>query len=93
MVPDIFYRAVVQAVLLFRSETWELSVVNANILKEVHVGFLHQVAEKIAWRQWGRLWKSKGAEIFLREIEMQNLGKYMDRQQTTAADWVALRSI
>ena len=54
MVPDIFYRAVVQAVLLFRSETWELSVVNANILEEVNVGFLQQVVEKTERRQWDR---------------------------------------
>ena len=37
-----FYDAVVQAVLLFGSETWVLTAAMLHKLKEVHVGFLRQ---------------------------------------------------
>ena len=35
-----FYREVVQAVLLFRAETWVLSEAIINKLEGIHVGFL-----------------------------------------------------
>ena len=38
-----FYRAVVQAVLLFESKTWVLLAEMLNNLEGVHVGFLRQV--------------------------------------------------
>ena len=38
-----FYWAVVQAVLLFVAETYDLSAAMLNNLKGVHVGFLRQV--------------------------------------------------
>ena len=39
----MFYRAVVQAVLLFGADTWVLLAEIDNTLERVHVGFLVQV--------------------------------------------------
>ena len=38
-----FYRSVVQAVLLFRDETWVLLAAMLKKLEGAHVGFLQQV--------------------------------------------------
>ena len=40
------YRAVVQAVLLIRAETWVLSMAMEKRLSGVHTGFLQQVTRK-----------------------------------------------
>ena len=62
---DIFYREVVQAVLLFRSETWVLSAAMAKRLEGFHVGFLRQVTGNTAWRNWDGTWKREEAESVL----------------------------
>ena len=43
-----FYRAVVQVVLLFGSETWVLTTAMIQKLEGVYVGFLRQVTGKKA---------------------------------------------
>ena len=44
----IFYKAVVQAVLLFGSKIWILLSAMARMQEGFHVGFLWKVTEKIA---------------------------------------------
>ena len=43
---EIFYLAVVQAVLIFWAETWVLMAAMPKTLESVHVGFLSQVVGK-----------------------------------------------
>ena len=42
----MFYRAVVQAILLYRSEMWVLSVAMERKAEEMHTGFLRQITGK-----------------------------------------------
>ena len=51
LVSEMFYREVVQAVLLFGTETWVLSVTMTNTVEGVHMGFLGQVMGKTAKQQ------------------------------------------
>ena len=51
-----FYRAVVQAVLLFGAETWVLTAAMLQKLEGVHVGFLWQVAEMMARKMGVGTW-------------------------------------
>ena len=45
-----FYRAVVQAVLLFGAKTWVLLVERLNNIEGVHVGFMQQMTGMKAQR-------------------------------------------
>ena len=49
-VPNMFYWAVVQAVLLFGAETWVLSEAMLRRLEGVHVGFLRHITGQRAVR-------------------------------------------
>ena len=46
----MFYRAVVQAVLLFGAETWVLLAEISRNMEEVHVGLIRQVMGQKAKR-------------------------------------------
>ena len=52
-----FYRAVVQAVLLFGLETWILSAAMEKRIAGVRVGFLQQVTGKRANRRMDETWR------------------------------------
>ena len=60
-----FYRAVVQAVILFGSETWVLSAPMIQRLEEAHVGFLWQVVRKKAKRLRDEYWRQVMAKTVL----------------------------
>ena len=45
-VSEIFYRAVVQEILLYGSETWVILVSMANRVEGTHTEFLQQITEK-----------------------------------------------
>ena len=76
LVSEMFYQVVVQAVLLFGSETRVLLAAMAKTLEGVHVGFLQQVKGKTAIRQWDRNWRREAAERVLKEEGTQKLGTY-----------------
>ena len=50
-VAEMFYREVLQAVLLFRSGYWFLSTSMERIVEETHTSFLKQITVKQAWRR------------------------------------------
>ena len=62
-------------------------------LEVAHVSFLRKVTCKQAtWRRYGSFRKVT-AEAVLQGVGTQFLSTYMDRQQATVAEWVALRPI
>ena len=88
-----FYRAVVQAVLLFGADTWFLPSSMGNTLEGVHTELLQQVTGKIAsWHQY-RSWWVEGADIALHLSGTQLLRTYINRRQATVTEWVATRTI
>ena len=56
-VSAMFYRALVQTVLLFGAETWVLSEAVSRKLEGVHVGFLRQITGQRAVRQEDGTWR------------------------------------
>ena len=46
LVSSLFYRAVIQAVLMSRSESWSISDMIMNAVEGTHVGFLLQIMGK-----------------------------------------------
>ena len=76
----MFYRAVVQAVLLFEEETWVLN------LEGVHVGSLRKMMGQKANRHREGTRRSEAAEKLLKEAGTQILGAYIDKWQATVAE-------
>ena len=92
-VSAMFYRAVVQTVLLFGAETWVLSEATLRNLEGLHIGFLRQITGKKAVQKEDRTWQKVAAEKALEKAGSQSRGIYIDRRQETVAEWVALRPI
>ena len=89
----MFYRSVVQAVLLFGEETWVLSSEMTKTLEGFHVGFLSQVMGNTAKIQQKWTWRRYAEESVLKEEGTQRLGTYIDKTQAVVVEWVALRLI
>ena len=88
-----FYRAVVQAVLLFGADTSVLSAAMLKNLEGVHVGFLRQVTGMKARRLGDKTWTKEGPDRVLQAAGTKSLREYIDKRQATVAEWVALRPI
>ena len=88
-----FYVAVVQAVLLFWSEIWVLSL----LLEKSVVGFYHRVAWRMAgmgpkchrYRTW--VYPSIGAELVM--VVLDYIGVYIARRQNMVAQYIATHTI
>ena len=63
---EMFYQAVVQEVLLFRTETWVLSAEMAKNMEKVYMVFLQQAEGKTERQQWDGNWRRAVAGSFLR---------------------------
>ena len=85
-----FYRAVVQAVFLFRTETWVLSMAMYNRLDEVHMGFLQHMTWKRAKRISDRTWWQEGLDSIMKATGTQVVRTYIDMRQAAVDQWVSL---
>ena len=74
-------------------DTWVLLTKMTKNMEGVHVGFLWKVTGKMASRQWDGTWIRAVTGIFLKEAGTQTLETYIDMQQTTVVEWVALGPI
>ena len=92
-VSEIFYQAVMQAVLLFGAENWVLLVAMYRNLELVHMVFLRQMIGHKAKRKRDETWISEGAAQALTEEGTETLGAYIENRQSTVSEWVALRPI
>ena len=90
---EMFYRAVVHAVLIFGEETWILLAAMSRKTEGMHLGFFRQVTGKKDKCQRGKTWRSAAAAKVLKESGTQTLGEYIDKRQATVTEWVLLRPI
>ena len=79
LVSEMFYRAVVQVVLLFGEETWVLLAAISTNLEGGHVGFLRQVMVNTPKRQRDGTWRRAAAASVPKEAAMQTLGVYIEK--------------
>ena len=89
----MFYRSVVQTVLLFGAEIWVLLEAIYRKLEGVYVGFLRMITGQRAVRHEYRTWRKVAAEKFLEKSGTQTLGTYIDRRKATVSEWMALSPI
>ena len=93
-VSGMFYKAVVQSVLLFGSETWNL---NSTMLKTLQ-GFHHRIARRLSRRMPRFLpeedkWEYPPIEEALSIAGLYPIEIYISRRQNTVADYIACRPI
>ena len=88
IISEKFYRAVVQEVLLFGSETWVLTAAMLQNLKGVHVGFLRQVTRMKAQRLGEETWRKAGAGRVLQATGTKPIREYISKRQAMVSEWV-----
>ena len=92
-VSAMFYRAVVQAVPLFGSDSWVMSAAMEKMVEGTHTGFLRQITGKRAQRNADETWVTPAAGEVLETAGTQSAATYIGRRQGMVAQWVALRPI
>ena len=89
----VFFKAVVQAVLLFGSETWVLNPHMGQAL----VIFQHGVARRITGiqpkRQEEGVWEYPPLLAATEESRIEEIGAYILKIQNTVAQYIAMRPI
>jgi hypothetical protein len=89
-----FYLAVVQAILLYGSETWVISPQAMAQLEGFHIRASWQMARrhKPRWGPW-KEWVYPKSEDVLTECGMKMIAEYVQIRQQTIAVYVATRPI
>jgi len=89
-----FYQAVVQAILLYGSESWVLSKTAMARLEGFHIRCAYRMAkEHKPKRGPDRVWIYPRSEDVLKECGMKTMGEYILILQQTVAVYVATRPI
>jgi hypothetical protein len=93
-VSGMFYKAVVQLVMLFGPESW---VLLQPMLKALE-GFHWRVARRLAGKQpyldlWTGEWVYPPIDKVLEEVGMYSIDHYVKKRQNAVADYVATRPI
>ena len=86
----MFYRTVVQEVLLYGSETWVLSASMERKVEGTHTGFLQQITGNHAGRLGDRTWEMPGAEGVWESAVTQSDMTYIGRRKATVEKWATL---
>ena len=88
----MFYKAVVQQVLLFGSETWTLSQSMINALARFHNKAARRIARMMPCLVDGE-WITPPPAEALEAAGMYPIDVYIEKRRATVADWVATRPI
>ena len=86
----MFYRAVLQSILLYGLKTWFYSAAMYKKTEGSHTGFLRHITGKQAWRMVDRTCETPGAEIVWEAAGTQSAMTFIGRRQETMAQWVDL---
>ena len=89
----MFYREVVQSILLYGSDTWVLLETIEKKVEWEHTGFLRHITGKRSQRIVDGKWETPGAEVVWEAVGTQSAMTYIRRWQANVAQWVALRPI
>ena len=89
----IFYRSVMKAILLYESETWVLLESMERKVEGTNFGFLFHIKGKRARALEHRTRETHDAEGVQEAAGEKLASIYIERQQATVAQWVALRPL
>jgi hypothetical protein len=90
---DVFYKATVQAVLLFGSETWKLSPWSLTSLEGFHIQAAHRMAGKMpAWNPDGT-WTYPSSKDVLKVVGLRTINHYIGVCRGTIARFIVDRPL
>ena len=84
----MFYKATVQAVLLYGSETWSLSPSSMKRLEGFHIRAAWQMSGKRPERNVDGSWTYPRSEEVLEAVGMKSIAHYVDVQRQTIANFI-----
>jgi hypothetical protein len=87
-----FYKAVVQAVLLYGSESWVVTPAMLRVLSSFHHKAGRRIAGKMAKLVDGK-WVYPPLKDALEEAKLLSIGEYIQVRQNTVAEYIATRPI
>ena len=83
-----FFKALVQVVLLFETETWVLTPIMERALSSFH----HRVAQRLIRRQKrrqeGGSWYYPPLAVSMAEAGFENIGTYVKRRQNMVVQYI-----
>ena len=82
---DLFYRAVIQVILLFRLNAWELSDAMMKIVEGNHVGLLHNITRKRSRWNYDEAWETPTSDLSIYAVGKHLEAKYIGRWQAIVA--------
>ncbi len=90
----MFYRAVVQSVLLYGSESWVLNPALLARLEEFHIRAAWRMAKEHQPRRGAHMvWDYPHSADVLEEIGLQTVEEYIRRWRNTVAEFIAMRPL
>ena len=92
MVLAIFYRAVVQSILLYGSETSVLLASMTKRVEDTYTEFLQLITGMNERRLGDGTWETSGVEGVQEAAGTQSVRTYIEQWRATVAQWVALSS-
>ena len=89
----VFYKATVQAVLLFGSETWKLSPLSLKSLEGFHIRAARRMAGMMPVRNPDGTWKYPNSGEVLKAVGLKTVGEYIAVRIETIARFIVDRPI
>ena len=87
---DIFYREVVQAVLLLGLESWVLLAEMEKTVEGLHTGFLKKIMGEQARRNSEGMWLTPEKGEMREVVRIQSVATYIGRSQGTVYQLLVL---
>ena len=88
-----FYKAIVQSVLLYGSETWVISAANMNKLSAFHHGCARFISNRHIRPDDEGIWTYPSNESVLEDAGLFTMGTYIQRRRDTIFNFVKDRPI
>ncbi len=89
----VFYIAIVQAVLLFGSETWKLSSLSLKILEGFHIRAACYMAGKMPTKNPNGTWTYPSSRDVLKAVGLQTIDHYIGTRRETIARFIVDRPL
>jgi hypothetical protein len=86
-----FFKAIVQAVLLYGSETWVLSTASLKLLEGFSIRCAWRMAEENKPRREAGTWQYPPSKDVLEECGLRPIHEYVTARRATVAAWVVNR--
>ena len=88
-----FFKAVIQAVLLFGEETWVVTPQMGTALGGVQTQVVRLLTGQLPWRARNRTWKYTSEAAAMEAEVFMTIEEYVRRRHYTVAHYIATRSL